>query len=189
MRIIAGAVFAGLLACPALALAERGWYAGVDVAQLQTTLDYGATETYVTSHLRFKGGYQILDFLSVEGRVMVSGHDTDTDIWGNQFRFDTGSMLGVYARPHTNFQTANVYGIVGLTVMDSRYRSVALGIQDSDMLFLPTIGVGGDFRVARQLSLTVEAQYFVGTAGYNTFFADYVDVYGFGVGAGVRYRF
>lgn len=185
-------VCAGTLAIssPAQA-AERGFYLGADVASLQTTLDYGDTEKYSTTHARFKAGYQILDFLSVEGRVMSSEYDTDIDVFGGRYRFDTGTMIGVYARPHTNFRNANVYGIVGLTAMNTKYRLVAPGTGpvDSDTVIAFTLGVGGSFRIVGNLTLDVEATAYSGTADYKSYFVDYVDLYSVGLGAGLRYRF
>jgi len=185
-------VCTGLLALsPAAHAAEQGWYIGADAVQLTTTLDYGATESYTTSHARFKLGYQILDFLSVEGRVMSSGNDTDIDVFGDQYRFDTGTMLGFYARPHTNFRNANVYGLIGLTSMNTKYRWVGpfTGPADSDTVLAFTIGVGGTFRIAGNLFLDVEAQAYSGTADYSLYFTDTVDLYGVGLSAGLRYRF
>lgn len=176
------------ISSPAQAV-ERGFYLGTDVAQLQTTIDYGVTESYTTSHARLKGGYQFLDFLSVEGRIMSSGNDTDIDFLGDRYSFDTGTMYGFYVRPHTNFRTANVYGIVGLTVMNTSYRFVNGGPVDNDRVLVETIGVGGDFRIAGNLSLTVEAQVYVGTADYKSYFFTSVDLTGYGLSAGLRYRF
>jgi hypothetical protein len=190
----ASVLFAGagalVLSFPAQA-ADRGWYLGADAVQLTTTIDYGFSESYTTTHARFKAGYRILDFLSVEGRVMSSGYDTDYDVFGDQFRFDTGSMFGFYARPHTNFRDANVYGLIGLTAMNTKYRWVApiVGPTDDDVVVVVTIGVGGTFRIAGNLFLDVEAQAYSGTADYALYFADYVDLYGVGLSAGLRYRF
>lgn len=170
--------------------ADRGWYLGADAVQLTTTIDYGSTETYTTRHARFKAGYEALDFLSVEGRVMTAGHDTDIDFLGGLYRFDTGPIFGIYARPRTNFGNANVYGILGLTAMNTKYRGVnPAGPTDSSFVLLPTVGVGGTFRIAGGLFFDVEAQAYVGTADYNNYFFDYVDVYGIGVSAGLRYQF
>lgn len=170
--------------------ADRGWYLGADAVQLTTTIDYGSTETYTTRHARFKVGYEALDFLSVEGRVMTAGHDTDIDFLGGLYRFDTGPIFGLYARPRTNFGNANVYGILGLTAMNTKYRGVnPAGPTDSSFVLLPTVGVGGTFRIAGGLFFDVEAQAYVGTADYNNYFFDYVDVYGIGVSAGLRYQF
>jgi len=178
------------LTSPAQA-ADRGWYLGADVASLLTTLDYGYSETYSTTHARLKVGYQILNYLSVEGRAMSSDYDTDIDVFGGQYRFDTGTMLGVYARPHTNFRNANVYGIVGLTAMNTKYRQLApfTGPTDSDSVVAFTAGVGGSFRMVDNLTLDVEATMYVGTADYGAYFIDYVDLYSYGLSAGLRYRF
>jgi len=170
---------------------DRGFYLGADVASLQTTLDYGFTENYSTNHARLKVGYQILNFLSVEGRIMTPDYDTDIDFLGGQYRFDTGSVFGVYARPHTNFPNANVYDIVGLTVMNTKYRPVApiTGLTDGDSVIALTLGVGGSFRLVGNLTLDVEGTLYSGTADYNNYFVDYVDLYSYGLSAGLRYRF
>ena len=169
---------------------DNGWYVGAGVTGLQTTLDYGYTETYTTTHARLSVGYQFLRFLSVEGRLLSPSKDTDVDFLGDTYSFRTGTAFGIYARPHTNFNSANVYGIIGLTAVDTRYRNVTLsGPEDSDTIFLETVGVGGSFTLARNFYLEIEAQVFAGVAKYNTYFADYVDVYGAAIGAGLRYRF
>lgn len=170
---------------------ERGFYMGADAVQLTTTLDYVATESYTTTHARFKAGYQILDFLSVEGRIMSSDYNTDIDVFSETYRFDTGTMFGVYARPHTNFRDANVYGLIGLTAMNTKYRRLlpVAGPADTDTVLALTVGVGGTFRIAGNLFFDIEAQAFSGTADYNSYFLDYVDLYGVGISAGLRYRF
>lgn len=170
---------------------DRGFYLGADMTSLQTTLDYGYTEKYSTKHARLKIGYQILNFLSVEGRAMSSDYDTDIDVFGGQYRFDTGTMVGVYARPHTHFRNANVYGIVGLTAMNTKYRALAPfpGPTDSESVIAFTVGVGGSFRIVGNLTLDVEATAYAGTADYGNYFLDYVDLYSAGLGAGLRYRF
>lgn len=179
-----------VLVSPAQAV-DRGFYLGADVTSLQTTLDYGYTENYSTNHTRLKVGYQILNFLSVEGRAMTSDYDTDIDFFGGQYRFDTGTMVGIYARPHTHFRNANVYGIVGFTSMNTKYRlaSPGTGPVDSDTVIAFTIGVGGSFRIVGNLTIDVEATVYSGTADYVNYFPDYVDLYSVGLGAGLRYRF
>lgn len=183
-------LFAGALTFMSTAqAADRGFYLGADVVSLQTTLDYYiATETYSTSHARLKAGYQILDFLSVEGRIMSAGNGTDIDFLGNQYRFETGTMFGIYARPHTNFRSANVYGILGLTAMNTRYNPVGFAPADHDLVLAETIGVGGDFRIAGNLSLNIEAQIYVGVVDYPMWLGT-ADLYGYGLSAGLRYRF
>ena len=178
-----------LLFAPQAQARDHGFYLGVDAMALQTTLDYGNTETYNTSHSRLRVGYQILKFLSVEGRFMSSGYDTDIDYLGNTYRFDTGSMAGFYVRPHTNFRNANVYGIVGLTSMDTRYRPVGAGTEDRDVVVAFTVGVGGTFKIVGNLTLDVEATLYEGVADYGANIMDTVSLYGVGVSAGLRYRF
>lgn len=178
------------LMSPAQAV-DRGFYVGADTTSLQTTLDYGFTENYSTRHARLKIGYQILKFLSVEGRAMSSDYDTDIDVFGGQYRFDTGTMVGIYARPHTPFRSANVYGIVGFTAMNTKYRLVApvTGPVESDSVIAFTIGVGGSFRIVGNLTLDIEATAYTGTAEYGNYFLDYADLYSLGLAAGLRYRF
>jgi len=178
-----------LLAAPAQAV-ERGWYLGMDAVRMQTTLDYVETETYTTSHARFRAGYQFLDFLSFEGRVMTSGNDTDVDFLGDTYRFDTGTMVGVYVRPHTKFAVANVYGIVGFTTLNARYKPVSYnGPTDSDVVIASTIGVGGTFRLARNLYFDIEAAAYAGAAEFDSYFVDYVDLYSSSLSAGLRFKF
>lgn len=183
------ALLAGTLAVPAQA-ADRGWYLGMDAVRLQTTLDYVETETYNTSHARFRAGYQFLDFLSFEGRIMTPGNDTDVDFLGDTYQLDTGTILGVYVRPHTKFAVANVYGIIGFTTLNARYRPVSYnGPTDSDVVIASTIGVGGTFRLARNLFFDIEATAYAGAAEFDSYFVDYVDLYSSSVSAGLRFKF
>lgn len=175
---------------PAMA-ADRGFYLGADVVTLQTTLDYGFTENYSTTHARLKVGYQISNFLSVEGRLMASDYDTDIDAAGGEYRFDTGTMAGVYIRPHTNARIANVYGILGITSMNTKYRLVQpiTGPTDTDNVIAVTIGVGGSFRIVDNLTFDIEAALYSGTADYGIYFSDSIDLTSVGLSAGLRYRF
>ena len=176
---------------PALA-ADRGFYLGADVVTLQTTLDYGFIENYSTTHARLKVGYQISKYLSVEGRVMSSDYDTDIDVIGGEYRFDTGTMAGIYIRPHSNAaRKANVYGIFGITSMNTKYRLVQplTGPTDTENVIAVTIGVGGSFRIVGNLTFDIEAALYAGTADYATYFADSIDLTSVGLSAGLRYRF
>jgi len=168
---------------------DKGWYIGGGAMARQTILEYGASESYSTSHAYVSVGYQFLKFLSLEGRFMSASNDTDIDDFGGLFELDTGNIVGLYVRPHTNFKAANVYGIFGITGMDTKYRAVLGGPVDSDTVISLTAGVGGSFVLAKQLTLDVEAILYAGTAKYSRYFSDFVDVFGSGLGASLRYRF
>jgi hypothetical protein len=59
---------------------------------------------------------------------------------------------------------------------------------DNDLVLVETIGVGGDFRIAGNLSFNIEAQFFAGMADYPTWLGT-TDLYGYALSAGLRYRF
>lgn len=189
IALAAGAI--GIAFMPATASAA-GFYIGADVARLSTELDYGFSEEYDTQHVRVKAGYEFADFIAIEGHVYTSNDDDDIDINGDRFSFDTGNIIGVYAKPKTNFAKANVYGLVGLSIWDTTY-TILTGVfatsRDTDSVVMLGFGVGGEFNITKNLRFNIEGMLHVGSADYNTFFADSVDMYSLGLAAGMSYKF
>jgi hypothetical protein len=184
--LVAGAV--GAAAVPATAKAS-GFYLGADAVQLATELDYGFTEKYTTQHLRVKAGYEFLDYLAVEAQLLTADSDVDFDVFGDRFELDTGTIVGVYIKPKTNFETANVYGLFGFSLWDTTYTDVGFGFQDTDAVVMFGVGIGGEFNVTRNFRFSIEAMVHAGSADYPTFFFDSVDVYSYGLAAGFNFRF
>jgi opacity protein-like surface antigen len=189
--LVAGAMGATLL--PGTASAG-GFYMGADAALLSTELDYGFTEEYSTNHLRVKAGYEIADFIAVEGHVYTANDDTDIDFTNTLFSLDTGTIVGIYAKPKTNFGAANVYGLIGLSIWDTTYtqvNGVGAGTRDTESVAMFGFGVGGEFNITKNFHVNVEGMVHIGSADYNSFFvgSDSVDVYSLGLAAGVSYKF
>jgi hypothetical protein len=181
----------GAAAVPASASAQ-GFYLGADMVLLGTELDYGLTEDYSTSHLRFKAGVEVADFLAIEGHLSTSGDDTAVDPFGDQFTFDTGNIIGIYLKPKSNFRDANVYGLFGFSQWDTTYNYVGLPIfKDSDTVTMVGFGVGGEFNITRNLRFNIEGMIHMGSADYpNNFIGDSsVDLYAAGLAAGINYKF
>lgn len=187
--LIAGALGAALM--PGTASAS-GFYLGADAAALSTELDYGFTETYSTTHLRVKAGYEFGRFFALEGHIYTAANGTDVDFTNTTYSLDTGTIVGVYAKPKTNFERANVYGLVGVSIWDSTYTQVngfGAGTRDSASLTMFGVGVGGEFNITKNFRFNVEGMAHYGSADYNTFFTNSVDVYSLGLSAGVSYKF
>lgn len=171
-------------------VSASGFYIGADVVQRTTDLDYdGGTETYNTSHVRIKGGYEILKFLAVEAHVSTAGKDTDIDPFGDLFELDTGNIIGIYAKPKTNFAKANVYGLIGFAQWDTTYTDVAARIKDTDTVITFGVGVGGEFNVTKNLRFNIEGMVQQGSATYTVFFPNDSDIYSLSLAAGMSYRF
>lgn len=191
-KILATTVIAVCLSAPSLAHAD-GWYLGADVALRDTTLDYGlftSDESYTTQHVRLKAGYDFAQYFGVEMRLMNSGDDTYTDIFGT-WKWSTGNVVSLYFKPHYNFGNFDLYGLVGLSFMDTAYEAVAgpyTGEKDTDTLTTFDFGFGGQFNVTRYFAITGEVKLDVGSADYPTLLGT-TDVYGSAIGMGVVFRF
>lgn len=188
-KLILAVMMAGSLGAavvPAAASAS-GFYIGADAVMRSTELDYlEGTETYHTEHARIKAGYEILDFLAVEAQVLTAGDDSDIDFFGDLYSFDTGTIVGVYAKPKTDFSRANVYGLVGLAYWDTTYTDVALNEKYTDKVVTFGAGVGGEFNITKHLRFNIEGMMQVGTTSYGTFDPN---IYSLSLAAGLNVRF
>jgi hypothetical protein len=190
-KILATAAIAVCLAVPSLAQADGG-YLGADAVLRGTTLEYyfSGSESYTTQHLRLKAGYDFAQYYGVEMRLMNSGDDTYTDIYGT-WKWSTGNVVSLYFKPHYNFGDFAMYGLVGLSFMDTAYEAVAgpyTGVKDTDTLTTFDFGFGGQYNFSPHFSLTGEVKLDVGSADYPTILGS-TDVYGSAVAIGVVYRF
>jgi Outer membrane protein beta-barrel domain len=176
-----------------MAASASGFYIGVDAVARSTELDdLYYVDTYSTTHARVKAGYEILDFLAVEAQVLTAGDDSDTDEFGDTYRFDTGTIVGVYAKPKTDFSRANVYGLVGLAYWDTTFTDTdpVFGGKYTDRVVTFGAGVGGDFNITRNLRFNIEGMMQIGTASYNTAYGSYdPNIYSLSLAAGLSYHF
>lgn len=183
------AAIIGAAAVPASASAQ-GFYLGADMVLLGTELDYGLTEDYSTSHLRFKAGVEVADFLAIEGHLSSAGDDSAVDPFGTQFKFDTGNIIGIYLKPKSNFRDANVYGLFGFSQWDTTYHPVALpSVKDSETVTMVGFGIGGEFNITRNLRFNVEGMIHMGSADYPVWIGTSTDIYAAGLAAGISYKF
>ena len=189
MLSMIGLTAVGAATLPTSASAS-GFYIGADVVKRTTDLDYlGGTETYDTSHVRIKGGYEILKFLAVEAHVLTAGNDTDIDPFGALYELDTGNIIGIYVKPKTNFAKANVYGLIGFAQWDTTYTEVATRVKDTDTVVTFGVGVGGEFNITKNLRFNIEGMIQSGSPSYSTFFINSPDLYSFSLAAGMSYKF
>ena len=188
-NIAASAVVIGLLGLPSV-VGAGDWYLGAGFAQMQTTLDYpGGSEDYTTQHVRVNGGYAFTKHIAIEARLTSSGDDTDIDLFGARYKWQTGTVVSFYAKPMMQIGKFDLYALVGLSLLDTTYELVAFGIKDTETVLTFDAGVGGQYNFNRNFGVSVEAKAYTGTADYPTFFFDGVDISGLSIGAGVTYRF
>lgn len=187
--VVSGCFVLGAALLPNAASAS-GFYLGADVVQRTTDLDYfGGTETYTTSQARIKAGFEIIKYFAIEAHVYTPGKDTDIDPFGDRFELDTGTIVGIYAKPKTGSAKANVYGLIGFAQWDTTYTDVANRISDTDKVITFGVGVGGEFNVTRNLRFSIEGMIQSGSANYSTFFFDDPDLYSLSLAVGMNYRF
>ena len=184
------AAIIGAAAVPASASAQ-GFYLGADMVLLGTELDLGWTEDYSTSHLRVKAGVELSGGFAIEAHLSGAGDDTTVDPFGDQIKFDTGNIIGIYLKPKSNFRDANVYGLFGFSQWDTTYYPVAFSfIKDSETVTMLGFGVGGEFNITRNLRFNIEGMIHVGSADYPVWgTGDSVDLYAAGLAAGLSYKF
>ncbi|HEX9626267.1 MAG TPA: outer membrane beta-barrel protein [Acidiferrobacterales bacterium] len=179
----------GVAAVPATA-AAAGFYLGADFVQLSTELDYGATEKYSTTHARLRAGYEIHDTIAVEMHILTAGDDTDIDFLGNTFRLDTGTIVGIYAKPKSGGRKASVYGLIGFSMWDTSYGPNGFSfLDDTDNVLTLGLGVGGDFNITRNLRFNIEGMMHIGSADYDFWIGTDTDFVSLGIAAGVNYQF
>jgi len=185
----------GCLGFPLSAQAD-GWYLGADLAVMDTTLEYGGvfssaySESYATGHARLKGGYNFAKYFGAELRLTSSGDDTYVDSFGT-WKWRTGESLSGYFKPHYEIGHFDIYGLVGLSVMDTSYEAVAgpqTGQKDKATLATFDFGVGGIYLFTPHFGVSAEIKLNVGTADYKTLLGS-TDIYGAAFGAGVVFRF
>jgi Outer membrane protein beta-barrel domain len=182
------AVIAGFGACglPALARAD-GPYIGVDGATMWTDVDWGGgVDHYTTQHLRLKGGYDFPGNFGFEMRIATGGDDTFNDFYGT-WKWTAGTRVSGYFKPRVSFGNFDLYGLFGLSLMDTSYELVGFA-RDSESVLTFDFGFGGQINLTRNFGLTADLLYSVGSASYPTLTTGvYID--STVLGAGVVFRF
>ena len=95
------------------------WYAGADIAQMTSEITYSWNDTieYKTNHLRFKAGYELLDWLAFEGQLLTNGEDeNDGTALTSPTEYNTGGTFGAYVKPHAMLGIVDLYALVGFAV-------------------------------------------------------------------------
>lgn len=192
-RISMLVVFTGLMALPSLASAASGWYAGVAMDSMTTTLDYTiGTESYSTQHVGVKLGYEFSGNSAIEFRLMGAGNGTDVDFLGDTYRWDSGTIFSVYWKPSFNTSSrTNIYGLLGVSTLSSRYQAISpvVGPVDSESVFTFDMGVGLQYNFNR-FTLSTEVKGRFGAASYSAYFTgDPITVTSLGIGIAAHYRF
>jgi hypothetical protein len=171
------------------AASASGFYIGADAVVRSTELDdYYYLDTYSTTHARVKAGYEVLDFLAVEAQVLTAGDDSDTDEFGDTYTFDTGTIVGLYAKPKTDFARANVYGLLGVAYWDTTFTSLDpfYAGKYTDKVITLGAGVGGQFNITKNLSFNIEGMMQIGTASYGYYDPN---IYSLSLAAGLNLQF
>jgi len=177
----------GGVGVPALAQAD-GPYIGADAATMWTDVDWGGgTDHYTTQHLRIKGGYDFPGNYGFEMRIATGSDDTYNDIFGT-WKWEAGTRVSGYFKPRVSFGNFDLYGLLGLSVMDTSYQLVGSGLKDSESIATFDLGFGGQLNFTRHFGITAEVLHSVGSADYPTFTSG-VDIYNTELAAGVVFRF
>ena len=173
-----------------------GFYAGADLVQLDSELDFLTLgipkEKYTTSHLRLKGGIEATNWLAVEAQLLTSADDKATDIFGDTYSYDTGMIFGIFAKPHVTIGSFDLYGLVGYATADAEYDcSPSCPPEAKATLNGFSYGVGAQFLVTKKLKISVDyMSYFDGNETYNDgIFPLPVDQTTSGFGIGANYKF
>jgi hypothetical protein len=184
---LAAIVGIGGFGIPAIAQADGG-YIGADAATMWTDVDWGGgTDHYTTQHLRLKGGYDFPGYFGFEMRIASGGDDTYNDIFGT-WKWEAGTRVSGYFKPRVSFGNFDLYGLLGLSLMDTSYRLVGSGFKDSETIATLDLGFGGQYNFSPNFGVTAEILNSVGSADYPTFTSG-VDIYSTALGAGVVFRF
>jgi opacity protein-like surface antigen len=183
-------------ACFAGNVQAAGIYAGIDLVQLDSKLDFQTslfpTEKYTTNHVRLKGGIEATNWLAVEAQLLNGADDNTVDILGDTYNYDTGMILGVFAKPHMTIGSFDMYGLVGYATADAEYDCVP----SCPPKFKATLnglayGAGAQFLVNKNLKISLD--YMVYHDGKENFrdgvFSAPIDVNTSGFGIGVNYTF
>jgi opacity protein-like surface antigen len=188
-RVLAIQIVVGIsLSAGAAAAQADGWYAGADVATRVVYTD----GTYGSDLLRFKGGYRLNKHVAIETQIMGGDSDSDLDVGG--FReWEAGTSYGLFLKPALVFHggRVDVYGMFGVTRMETTYRYLATGIEDKSRVTSGAVGVGMQYNFASRLSASIDVLFTHGQAKYPHLSGPYPDdtVSTATGGVGINFRF
>ena len=109
-------IIASSVAVASNSFAAGNWYAGIDIAQMASEVTYSWNDTieYKTTHLRFKGGYEFLNWLAFEAQLLTNGEDeNDGTTLTNPTEYNTGATFGAYVKPHATLGIVDLYALAG----------------------------------------------------------------------------
>jgi hypothetical protein len=176
----------GALGLPAMAHAD-GPYVGVDGATMSTDVDWGGgVDRYNTQHMRFKVGYDFPGYYGFEARIATGGDDTYNDFYGT-WKWTAGTRVSGYFKPRVSFGNFDLYGLFGLSLMDTSYQLIGYA-KDNESVLTFDFGFGGQLYLTRNFGLTADLLYSVGSASYPTLTTG-VNIDSTILGAGVVFRF
>lgn len=184
------AVVAGFGVCglPALARAD-GPYIGVDGATMWSDVYWGGiTDHYTTQHLRLKGGYDFPGNMGFEMRIATGSDDTFFDGFYT-YKWEAGTRFSGYFKPRVSFGNFDLYGLLGLSLMDTSYQNLSFGFKDSESILTFDVGFGGQINITRNFGVTADLVYSMGSANYPNTTVYGADIYTTSLGAGVVFRF
>lgn len=135
--------------------AQGGFYAGIDLHNW--FLDPEQGDRWSDFGVRGRLGARVAERISLEGHLATGGSDRVDDR-----TVELDSLYGFFVRgdiPISRY--ANLYGLVG-------YSTLKTGFEDgSDTDSSISFGVGGDFAVANNTSLSVDWIRYIGETDYN----------------------
>lgn len=175
------------------------FYAGADLVKLESELSFTGTlagepkQKFTTDHFRLKGGIEATRWLAVEAQFITSADDKDTDSVGDVFSHDTGTVFGVFAKPHMTIGSFDLYALVGYATADAEFDcSPSCPPAWEETLDGVAYGVGAQFLVTKKLKISVDyMSYHDGSATYidNVTLPITADQTTSGFGIGVNYTF
>lgn len=188
-------VFAGslvFLAGWAMPADAGDWYAdaGVSARIVYTDGNYGYDQ------MRIRAGYSVNRAISLEVQAASGGSDRDHDIIDGFRKWIEGPSYGAFVRFSRALRRnrVEVYGLVGVTRMETTYRFLDLGVEDKDRIWSGAAGAGMQYNFPNSgfsAALDVLWTYGEGTYPNLSGYATYGDesVITGTVTAGLGYRF
>lgn len=159
--------------------AQSGAYLGADIAVLGNTLEYHlcpscgkVQESYSSTHLRLRAGYRFTSQWAIEAHVVSGSDDTQVDPYGNTFRMTTGPIVGVFGRVNLPLgQQAGIYGLLGVSSVQTKYKMMPNGTEDSQKSTKVGFGGGLEVYLAERLRASADfMMYMAGDASYPSYF-------------------
>lgn len=200
INAIAAISIGGLVVVPGLSQAAQGvnFYAGADVAQLTSELApsgvfLGIKAEFTTQHLRLKGGVNVQPWLAIEAQLLNDAEDSDVNSPGVSASHSTGTIFGVFARPHATFGPVDIYGMLGYATAKATLDCVpSCPPQWKSTLDGFAYGIGAQYLATKQLKFSLDYMvYHDGSVTYDDGLTPliYSDTKTSGIGLGINYTF